>query len=53
VVVLPRELEDRILEVAEQIHEAEEAIRKLVAEGATITEARARMNYHKLQTAKS
>ena len=53
VVVLPRELEDRILEVAEQIHEAEAAIRKLVAEGATITEARAKLNYHKLQTAKS
>jgi len=51
VVVLPRELEDQILDTAEQIHEAEEAIRKLVAGGATITEARAKLNYHKLQTA--
>lgn len=51
VVVLPRVLEARILDVAEQVFAAEEAIRKLVAEGVSISEARARLNYHKLQTA--
>ena len=50
VVVLPQSREDEILRVAEEIQQAEEAIRALVAEGSTIAEARARMNYHKLQT---
>ena len=50
VVVLPRSHEDRILDVAERIQAAEDAIRALVAEGCSITEARQKMNYHKLQT---
>lgn len=51
VVVLPQGREDDILDVAESIFEAEAAIRQLVAEGSSITEARAKLNYHKLQTA--
>jgi regulator of RNase E activity RraA len=50
VVVLPRSREDEILDVAESIHAAEEAIRKLVAEGSSISDARRKLNYHKLQT---
>jgi 4-hydroxy-4-methyl-2-oxoglutarate aldolase len=53
VVVLPQGREDEILDVAEGIFSAEEAIRKLVAEGASITDARAKLNYHTLQTAQS
>ncbi|MFZ2103173.1 MAG: RraA family protein [Oricola sp.] len=50
VVVLPHEREDAILAAAESIQAAEERIRQLVAEGATITEARKKLNYHSLQT---
>jgi len=50
VVVLPQGREDDILDVAEMIFEAEAAIRKLVSEGSSISEARAQLNYHKLQT---
>jgi 4-hydroxy-4-methyl-2-oxoglutarate aldolase len=53
VVVLPQGREDEILDVAESIFKAEEAIRKLVAAGASITDARAKLNYHTLQTAQS
>jgi regulator of RNase E activity RraA len=53
VVVLPQGRENEILDVAEGIFEAEEAIRKLVSEGASITDARAKLNYHKLQTAQT
>lgn len=53
IVVLPREREDEILNVAETIFAAEEAIRKLVSEGASISDARAQLNYHKLQTAEN
>lgn len=53
IVVLPREREDEILNVAEAIFAAEEAIRKLVSEGASISDARAQLNYHKLQTAEN
>jgi regulator of RNase E activity RraA len=51
VVVLPQGREDEILDVAETIFAAESAIRQLVSEGASITDARAQLNYHKLQTA--
>jgi 4-hydroxy-4-methyl-2-oxoglutarate aldolase len=50
VVVLPQGREDDILDVAETIFAAEAAIRQLVSEGASITDARAQLNYHKLQT---
>jgi len=51
VVVLPQGREDEILDSAEAIFEAEAAIRQLVSKGASIAEARAQLNYHKLQTA--
>ncbi len=53
VVVLPRALEDRILDVAETIFAAEATIRELVAGGASIADARRQLDYHKLQTAQS
>jgi 4-hydroxy-4-methyl-2-oxoglutarate aldolase len=51
VVVLPKGREDDILDVAEAIFSAEAAIRDLVSKGASISDARAQLNYHKLQTA--
>lgn len=53
VVVLPQGREDEILYVAETIFAAEAAIRQLVSQGSSITEARAQLGYHKLQTAAS
>lgn len=50
VVVLPRSHEDRILDAAERIQAAEDAIRALVAEGCSIAEARQKLGYHGLQT---
>jgi regulator of RNase E activity RraA len=50
VVVLPREHEDRILEVAEEIHDAEERIRAACREGLRLDEAREKNRYHQLQT---
>ena len=52
VVVLPREHEDAVLDVAEEIEAAEDAIRATVREGARLDEARARFRYHALQTRK-
>lgn len=50
VVVIPKNLEEKILAEAEVIQTAEDKIRDLVANGSSITEARAKLNYHKLQT---
>jgi 4-hydroxy-4-methyl-2-oxoglutarate aldolase len=50
VVAIPKEHEDAVLDAAEGIHEAEEAIRKAVREGASLREARERHGYHALQT---
>jgi len=50
VVAIPREHEDAILTNAEQIDAAEQQIRALVNEGHTLTEARAKLGYQKLQT---
>jgi regulator of RNase E activity RraA len=50
VVAIPRAHEDAILTNAEQIDAAESEIRRLVNEGNTLTEARAKLGYHKLQT---
>jgi regulator of RNase E activity RraA len=50
VVVIPREHEARVLAAAEEIHAAEEQIRKAVRDGTRLTEARQTFNYHKLQT---
>jgi len=50
VVAIPQAHEDAILTNAEQIDAAEAEIRRLVNEGNTLTEARAKLGYHKLQT---
>ena len=50
VVVLPREHEDRILETAETIQEAENGIRRAVRGGMRLDEARKSHGYHKLQS---
>ena len=50
VVAIPREHEEAVLAAAEQIDAAEQQIRALVNDGHTLTEARARLGYHKLQT---
>ena len=50
VVAIPQAHEDAILANAEQIDAAESEIRRLVNEGNTLTEARAKLGYHKLQT---
>ena len=50
VVAIPQEHEDAILTNAEQIDTAESEIRQLVHEGKTLTEARALLGYHKLQS---
>jgi 4-hydroxy-4-methyl-2-oxoglutarate aldolase len=50
VVVLPRQHEERILQAAEQIHEAEAQIRAACRSGVRLDEARKRFGYHQLQT---
>jgi 4-hydroxy-4-methyl-2-oxoglutarate aldolase len=50
VVCIPKSREEEVLAVAEQIDAAEAKIRALLEQGKTITEARALMKYHSLQT---
>lgn len=50
VVVIPREHEDQILTIAEEIDAVEGDIRKAVRQGMTLVEARRVHGYHKLQT---
>ena len=50
VVAIPQAHEDAILTSAEQIDAAESEIRRMVNEGNTLTEARAKLGYHKLQS---
>ena len=50
VVCIPKTREEEVLAVAEQIDAAEARIRAMLEEGKTITEARALMKYHSLQT---
>ena len=52
VVVLPRAHEEAVLNAAEEIAAAEEAIRSACRSGKTLAEARQAFNYHKLQSAK-
>jgi regulator of RNase E activity RraA len=52
VVVLPIAHEDAILDAAEEIGRAEDAIRALAREGARLDEARREYGYHRLQTPK-
>jgi len=50
VVVVPQEHEDRVLEAAEAIQSAEDAIRASVRAGMSLREAREKHRYHTLQT---
>lgn len=50
VVVIPRELEDKVLASAEEIQSAEDAIRESVRAGLSLRDARAKHRYHQLQT---
>lgn len=50
VVVIPRGFEDRVLDTAEGIEQAEEAIREAVRGGMRLDEARRQFKYHQLQT---
>ena len=50
VVVLPRDREDEILEIAEHIEETEGRIRAAVESGMSLHQARSEFGYHKLQT---
>jgi len=50
VVVIPAEHEEQVLAAAEQIHEAEERIRRSVQSGKRLDEARREFGYHRLQT---
>ena len=52
VVVIPREREDEVLDIAEAVETAENAIRLAVAHGMRLKEARQKMGYHGLQTKK-
>jgi regulator of RNase E activity RraA len=52
VVVLPKAHENAILDAAEEIDAIENQIRRAVAEGMTLREARAQLGYHQLQTRK-
>ncbi|MGR4863133.1 RraA family protein [Caulobacter sp. LARHSG274] len=50
VVVIPKQHEDKVLAVAEEIHQAEAQIRAAVRGGARLDEARRQFKYHQLQT---
>jgi len=50
VVVIPKEFEDKVLAAAEQIQQAEDAIRESVRSGMSLREAREKHRYHQLQT---
>jgi regulator of RNase E activity RraA len=50
IVVIPREHEEAVLETAETIHRAEEAIRAACRDGMRLDEARKQFRYHQLQT---
>jgi regulator of RNase E activity RraA len=47
--VIPREIEGKVLQLAQEIEEAEEGIRKAVAGGMKLVEARKKFRYHALQ----
>ena len=50
VVVIPKDHEDAVLAAAEQIQQAEDAIRASVRDGMSLREAREKHRYHQLQT---
>jgi len=50
VVAIPREHEERVLAVAEEIERAENAIREAIRSGMRLSEARQQFHYHRLQS---
>jgi 4-hydroxy-4-methyl-2-oxoglutarate aldolase len=50
VIAIPREHEEAVLDAAEAIHHAEEAIREACRDGMRLDEARKQFKYHQLQT---
>lgn len=50
VVVIPKAFEEKVLAAAEQIQQAEDAIRKSVRVGMSLRDAREKHSYHQLQT---
>jgi regulator of RNase E activity RraA len=50
VVVLPQAREAEVLDIAERVQAAEDAIRRSVRDGMSLREARAQHGYHRLQT---
>lgn len=48
-IIVPRHRAREVAELARRIEESEAGIRKMIAEGATIAEARRKLDYHKLQ----
>ena len=50
VVVIPREHEQRVLDAAREIHDAEQNIRAAVRAGARLDDARRQFRYHQLQS---
>lgn len=50
VVVIPATQIEPVLTAAQEIHRAEDTIREMVFQGATLREARAKVGYHNLQT---
>jgi 4-hydroxy-4-methyl-2-oxoglutarate aldolase len=50
VIVIPAAFEDKVLDAAEQIQSAEDAIRESVRNGMSLREAREKHRYHALQT---
>ncbi|KAM0227685.1 hypothetical protein ACHAPO_011330 [Fusarium lateritium] len=49
VVIVPRDRAREVAEIARHIDESEERIREMIASGTTLGQARAELNYHKLQ----
>ncbi len=49
VLVIPKEHEDKVIELAQEIDEAEEAILEAIADGLRLDEAREKFKYHQLQ----
>jgi 4-hydroxy-4-methyl-2-oxoglutarate aldolase len=53
VVVIPKEHEQRVLQIAQEIHDAEQKIRESVRAGARLDHAREQFRYHRLQSRES
>ena len=52
-VVIPSERAEQVLDLADEIATAENAIRKAITEGMSLRDARVKYRYHSLQTRQS